>query len=123
MTENETSGQETDELTEKRAAYEGMEYRVPVPGRVRVENVAYGDESEDHVYVVEVENGEAVDCSCPASEYHGFPCKHGEAVRNQPAVLMAASTEVASDGDCNEKEEAEEIPDSRWLRRMKKIVG
>jgi DNA-directed RNA polymerase subunit M/transcription elongation factor TFIIS len=103
------SGQESndDEPTksERRAEWEGFEFRVPVPGSVRVENVSYGEESNEHVYVVSVENGIPFDCTCPAWEYHNPEggCKHMKAVENRPAVTHAASMttngqEVATDG-------------------------
>jgi predicted RNA-binding Zn-ribbon protein involved in translation (DUF1610 family) len=109
MSENELSGQERtdDEPTksERRAEWEGFEFRVPVPGSVRVENVSYGDNSDEHVYVVSVENGIPFDCTCPAWEYHNPEggCKHMKAVENRPAVTRAASTttngqQVATDG-------------------------
>jgi hypothetical protein len=98
MSTEASSRQEASEpsKTEKRAEYEAFEFRVPVPGRVRVENASYGDESGEHVYVVSIQNGEAVSCSCPADEYRSGRCKHRHAVENQPAVLLAAS---ASDRD------------------------
>lgn len=97
MTTNELSGQEgTDDAqtkSERRAEWEGFEFRVPVPGSVRVENASYGEESHEHVYVVSVEGGIAFDCTCPAWEYHNPEggCKHMVAVENQPAVTRAAS--------------------------------
>jgi len=58
MNQNETSGEETHgshrSKNEKRAEYEAFEFRVPAQGVVRVENASYGDESDEHVYVVEV---------------------------------------------------------------------
>lgn len=107
MSTNATSGQETDaqSKTELRAQWEGMEFRVPTPGRVRVENVSHGEESDEHVYVVSVESGIPFDCTCEAWEYHNPEggCKHMIAVENQPAVVMAASQDsnnhtVATDG-------------------------
>lgn len=107
MATNATSGQETDgqAKTELRAEWEGFEFRVPTPGRVRVENVSYGEDSDEHVYVVSVESGIPFDCTCPAWEYHNPEggCKHMCAVENQPAVVTAASVsdsdrQVATDG-------------------------
>jgi DNA-directed RNA polymerase subunit M/transcription elongation factor TFIIS len=112
------SGQEStdDELTksERRAEWEGFEFRVPAEGAVRVENMSYGNESGEHVYVVSVEAGIPFDCTCPAWQYHNPKggCKHMKAVENQPAVTRAASAttngqRVATDGgqettDCPE---------------------
>lgn len=82
----------TESLTEKRARYEGMEFRVPVSGKVRVENVSYGEKSEDHVYIVAVESGETVSCSCPSDVYQAGKCKHRIRVENEPAVMLAAGS-------------------------------
>lgn len=41
---------------------------------------------------------EAVACTCPAAEYHGFPYKHALAVESNDAVLKAATPEVRTDG-------------------------
>ena len=108
MSTNKLSGQErTDNeptKAELRAKWEGFELRVPAEGRVRVENVSYGNESDEHVYVVSVESGIPFDCTCPAWKYHNPEggCKHMQAVENQPAVTRAASTttdqQVATDG-------------------------
>jgi hypothetical protein len=107
MTTKGTSVKETVEQskTELRAQWEGFEFRVPAEGRVRVENVSYGEDSDEHVYVVSVESSIPFDCTCPAWEYHNPEggCKHMVAVENQPAVLTAASVsdsgrQVATDG-------------------------
>jgi hypothetical protein len=79
------------ERTSRRAEWEAFEFRVPCEGRVRVENVSYGEESAEHVYVVSVVNGEATKCTCPSDEYQPGACKHRQAVENQDAVLLAAS--------------------------------
>lgn len=73
---------------QKRAKWEGFEFRVPVQGRVRVENVSYGNDSNNHVYVVTIEDGEATECTCPDRRRRA--CKHRIAVENHPAVLRAA---------------------------------
>ncbi|EMA41451.1 SWIM zinc finger domain protein [Halococcus hamelinensis 100A6] len=74
-----------------------------MPGAVRVENTSYGDDSGEHVYVVSVESGIPFDCTCPSWKYHNPEdgCKHMLAVENQPAVLMASSSDespVLADG-------------------------
>jgi hypothetical protein len=108
MSTHELSGQERTDSeptkAELRANWEAFEFRVPAEGRVRVENVSYGADSDEHVYVVSVESGIPFDCTCPAWEYHNPEggCKHMQAVENQPAVTRAASTttgqQVATDG-------------------------
>jgi hypothetical protein len=90
-TSDEQAGEQGD--TERRAQWEGFEFRVPAAGRVRVENVSYGEDSDDHVYVVEVaEHVGATSCTCPHREYRSERCKHMAAVENQPAVMQAATT-------------------------------
>ena len=71
-----------------------MEFRLGAPGAVRVENVSYGEESGEHVYVVTVEDGAAIGCTCPADEYQPGRCKHRHAVEANSAVLAAASARV-----------------------------
>ena len=78
----------------KRAQWEAMEFRLGAPGVVRVENVSYGEESGEHVYVVTVEGGAAIECTCPADEYQPGRCKHRHAVEANEVVLAAASAGV-----------------------------
>ena len=76
---------------EERAQWEAMEFRLGAPNTVRVENVSYGDESGEHVYLVTVEDGAAIECTCPANEYQD-KCKHRHAVKANEAVLEAAAS-------------------------------
>ena len=107
MSTDATSGKEAGAPSKNklRAEWEGFEFRVPTPGSVRVENASYGNESDEHVYVVSVEGGIPSDCTCPAWEYHNpeDDCKHMIAVENQSAVVIAASVsgsdrQIATDG-------------------------
>jgi hypothetical protein len=87
-----TSGTERSiERTEQRAQWESFAFTVPAANVVKVENQSYGDESDDHRYLVNVAAGEAVSCSCPADEYHPGKCKHRLAVEDETAVMQAAS--------------------------------
>jgi uncharacterized Zn finger protein len=70
-----------------------MELRLGAPNTVRVENVSYGAESDEHVYLVIVEEGRTVECTCPADQYQQ-KCKHRIAVEANPAVLDAGSANV-----------------------------
>jgi len=70
-----------------------MEFRLGAPNTVRVENVSYGAESGEHVYLVMIEEGETVECTCPADQYQ-HKCKHRVAVEANPAVLDAGSASV-----------------------------
>lgn len=95
-----TSGTERSiDRTERRAAWESFAFTLPAAGVVRVENKSYGEESDEHCYLVNVAGGETTGCSCPADEYQPGPCKHRLAIANQPAVLEAAS---ASNDDVRE---------------------
>ena len=83
---------------EKRAQWEPMEFRLGAPNTIHVENVSYGEESDNHAYLVMVEASETVECTCPADRYMD-KCKHRLAVENEPAVVKAAS---ASEGEMRE---------------------
>jgi len=91
---SEISAQKEVSTIEKRAQWEAMEFRLGAPGAVRVENVSYGEESGEHVYVVTVEGGAAIECTCPADEHQPGRCKHRHAVEANEAVLTAASAGV-----------------------------
>jgi len=78
---------------EQRARWEAMEFRLGAPRTVRVENVSYGEESNEHVYLVMIEEGETVECACPADQYQQ-KCKHRVAVEANPTVLNAGSASV-----------------------------
>jgi hypothetical protein len=82
--------------TFKRAQWEAFEFRVPAQGVVRVENGSYGDESDEHVYVVETDGDTTTGCTCPADEYQAGDCKHRVAVELNSVVLDAAA---ADDGE------------------------
>jgi hypothetical protein len=90
---SEISERKAVSAAKKRASWEAMEFRLGVPGAVRVENVSYGAESGEHVYVVTVKGGAAIECTCPADKYQDR-CKHRHAVEANEAVLAAASAGV-----------------------------
>lgn len=98
MTNYDTLAEKATEKVAKRAQYEAFDYTVPGTGTVRVTNASYGDDAADHTYDVTIQNGEAASCTCPADEYQEGPCKHRVAVSQTPAVLVAATPEVATDG-------------------------
>ena len=91
---SESSERKAVSTIEKRAQWEAMEFRLGAPGAVRVENVSYGEESGEHVYVLTVEDSMTVECTCPADEYQPGQCKHRHAVEANEAVLAAASAGV-----------------------------
>ena len=70
-----------------------MEFRLGAPNTVRVENVSYGAESGENVYLVRVEEGQTVECTCPADEYQQ-KCEHRIAVESNPTVLEAGNASV-----------------------------
>ena len=78
---------------EKRAQWEPMESRLNAPNTVRVENVSYGENSDEHVYLVTVEHGAAIECTCPADEYQDKR-KHRIAVEDRPALVRAGSASM-----------------------------
>ena len=90
---SESSKRKAVSTIEQRAHREAMEFRLGAPNTVRVENVSYGAESGEHVYLVMIEEGETVECTCPADQYQ-YKCKHRVAVEANPAVLDAGSASV-----------------------------
>ena len=87
---------ETVSVDEQRARFEQFSFRVPTSGVVNVANHSYGDEAApEHCYTVRVKDGETVGCSCPhwAHREPAGGCKHMRAVKDQPAVVMAASAD------------------------------
>ena len=81
----------------KRAQWESFEFSLGGPGHIKVRNLSYGEaEAFDHTYIVAVEAGESIECTCPADEYNPGPCKHRVAVEANEALLSAgsASTDV-----------------------------
>ena len=96
---------------EQRARWEAMEFRLGAPNTVHVENVSYGAESDDHAYLVTVEAGETVECTCPADRYQD-KCKHRHAVEAQSVVLAAASAsadEMRAARERGERQEESEV--------------
>jgi hypothetical protein len=86
------SGTESSiERTEQRARWEAFAFTVPAANVVKVENESYGDESDEHQYLVNVANGETTGCSCPSDEHRPGKCKHRVAVEAHPAVMLAAA--------------------------------
>jgi len=97
------SNDESSSVDEKRAEWEEFQFTVcPEVGYVNVANRSHNDDS-NHTYSVEVNDGEAVDCSCPHHVHRGATCKHMIAVSNSLIVLSSASAagatgEVVTDG-------------------------
>jgi hypothetical protein len=87
---------------EKRAQWEPMEFRLGAPNTVRVENVSYGENSDEHVYLVTVKDGAAIECTCPADEYQE-KCKHRHAIEDRPALLRAGSASMVEMQEAREQ--------------------
>jgi hypothetical protein len=92
MNPNALSQLNVDATTCKRAAYEGHEFTLESPGCVRVTNGSYGDDKEDHSYLVTIDGGVPSACECESFEYRDGACKHMTAVAIRTPVLDAAST-------------------------------
>jgi hypothetical protein len=108
MSENATSGQEASEsVDEQRAQWERFSMTVlggEGGGYVNVRNDSHGDDASDHIYSVEVRDGEATGCLCPHAVHRGAHCKHQVAVEDRPIVVSSAtaagavSPAIATDG-------------------------
>lgn len=90
MTDKANSEQET--VDEQRSNYERFDIAVCQGGvgYVNVRNLSYGENSSDHIYSVEIEDGHAVGCSCPHATHRGAFCKHQRVVQQSPLVLASA---------------------------------
>lgn len=94
---------EVDAQVQKRAQWEAFEFTLLGEGQVEVANHSYPDEEVwEHTYIVEVEGGYPVNCSCPYAEYHDGDCKHMAAVGiREPLIEAATASEdrrLAADG-------------------------
>lgn len=77
-------------------------------GYVNVRNDSHGDDADDHIYSVKVEDGRGIDCSCPHAVHRDAHCKHQIAVENRPLVVTSATASaqthrVAADGGRTEE--------------------
>ena len=99
-----------ESVDQRRATYEDFSMTVVKGGHpyVNVRNDSYGADSGSHIYSVEVDNGEAVSCSCPHHVHRGTHCKHQKIVESNPLVLSAAKghndTAVLTDGGKDDSE-------------------
>lgn len=81
----------------KRAEWESFETELGAPGHLKVRNLSHGRENaSEHTYIVAIEGGEAVRCTCKADEYRSGPCKHRVFCEGHDALMRAAS---ASESD------------------------
>ena len=99
---------------EKRASWEGFEFKILEGGKVEVVNKSY-DAPEEHTYTVYVEGGIPFSCSCPAFEYQDGSCKHMVAVAIREPVLEAVSAEptLSTDGGMTIKQGESDHSDER----------
>ncbi|WP_415383008.1 SWIM zinc finger family protein [Halosimplex sp. TS25] len=85
----------------KRAQYEAFEFSL-VAGNVSIRNGSHANPSE-HEYLVTVEDGLPIECTCPADDHYEGACKHRVAVAIRRPLLDAVtaadgSQSVAADG-------------------------
>ncbi|QLH84817.1 SWIM zinc finger family protein [Halosimplex pelagicum] len=85
----------------KRAQYEAFEFALAA-GNVLVRNGSHPNPSE-HEYLVTVEDGLPIECTCPADDHYEGACKHRVAVAIRTPLLDAVtaaddSQSVAADG-------------------------
>lgn len=102
MSKSATDQLECDEQVRKRAQWEAFEFTLLGEGKVEVRNESYPDEgADDHTYVVEVEDGEPTNCSCPYGEYNNSACKHQVTVGIHAPVIGAVREreEACPNGD------------------------
>lgn len=89
-------GLDFDKLTASRVAWEAWEFTLEAPGRVKVNNAAYGYLKADHSYTVLVEERDGLvvpsECECPADTHGESDCKHKVALATVggPTVLEVA---------------------------------
>jgi hypothetical protein len=81
----------------KRAQYEAFRFSLR-DGDVLVRNESHANPDE-HVYLVNINNGRPVVCECPADEQYASACKHRVAVAIRRPVLQAAVRMQALTGD------------------------
>jgi hypothetical protein len=88
-----------EERTDRRATYEAFEFAVCGDREhVNVSNVSHGSENaSEHTYTVTVWDS-PVSCTCPDYKYRHRCCKHMRAVEANDAVMMAATTDLVTDG-------------------------
>ncbi|MFC6863087.1 SWIM zinc finger family protein [Halomicroarcula sp. GCM10025817] len=81
----------------KRAQYEAFEFDL-LGDRIRVRNGSHAD-PENHEYLVRIEDGVPVSCTCPADEHFQGACKHrvGVAIR-RPIVDLVTDVQLRADG-------------------------
>jgi len=81
----------------KRAQYEAFEFELPDTD-VRVRNASHADPA-DHEYLVSIEDGLPVDCTCPAETNYKGACKHRVAVAiRRPVLDFANDMQLLADG-------------------------
>lgn len=77
----------------KRAQYEAFDFAY-VDGDIRVRNQSHAD-PENHEYIVAIDAGRPVACSCPADAKYDHPCKHRVALSiRRPILEFVVATEA-----------------------------
>ena len=77
----------------KRAQYEALTFAW-LDGNVRVRNHSHA-EPTNHEYVVTIDDGRPIACTCPADGRFDHPCKHRVAVAiRRPILEFVAETDA-----------------------------
>ena len=75
----------------KRAQYEALTFEW-VDGDVRVRNESHAD-PDNHEYVITIDDGRPIACTCPADAGFDHPCKHRVALAiRRPILEFVAET-------------------------------
>ncbi|MCU4802430.1 SWIM zinc finger domain-containing protein [Halobacteria archaeon HArc-gm2] len=81
----------------KRAQYEAFEFEL-LDADVRIRNTSHAVPA-DHEYLVTIEDGLPVDCTCPADANYEYACKHRVAVAiRRPIIDFANDVQLLADG-------------------------
>lgn len=92
----------------KRAQYEALTFEL-FETNVLVRNESYAN-PEDHEYLVEIDDGLPVSCTCPADEHYDNACKHRVAVAmRRPIIDFASEANLIADGGTIRNEHSREI--------------
>ncbi|SFR97104.1 SWIM zinc finger [Halomicrobium zhouii] len=96
----------------KRAQYEAFEFEL-LDSDVRVRNASHAVPA-DHEYLVTIEDGLPVDCTCPADANYEHACKHRVAVAIRRSVLdFANDVQLLADGGTRPQRGESPLEESR----------
>jgi hypothetical protein len=94
----------------KRAQYEALAFEL-LETNVLVRNESHTD-PENHEYLVVLEDGLPVSCTCPADEHYENACKHRVAVAmRRPIIDFANEVQLLADGGSIRKQTDQRSPE------------